>query len=105
MFSYRLGTYGGAVFLIPYFLFVFLLGTTGLIAEFTFGRTFRSGSMVGIRKVFKSSKLKRFIFNSFYSSFRSNRYIRILFYSNWMDFKVLFTKYNWRDKKYISNLF
>ena len=25
MFSYRLGTYGGAVFLIPYFLFVFLL--------------------------------------------------------------------------------
>ena len=58
MFSYRLGTYGGAVFLIPYFLFVFLLGTTGLIAEFTFGRTFRSGSMVGIRKVFKSRNLK-----------------------------------------------
>ena len=51
MFSYRLGTYGGAVFLIPYFLFVFL-------AEFTFGRTFRSGSMVGIRKVFKSRNLK-----------------------------------------------
>ncbi len=58
MFSYRLGTHGGAVFLIPYFLFVFLLGTTGLIAEFTFGRTFRSGSMVGIRKVFKSRNLK-----------------------------------------------
>ena len=58
MFPYRLGQYGGAVFLIPYFLFVFLLGTTGLIAEFTFGRTFRSGSMVGIRKVFKSRNLK-----------------------------------------------
>lgn len=58
MFSYRLGTYGGAAFLIPYFLFVFLLGTTGLITEFTFGRTFRAGSMVGIKKVFKSRNLK-----------------------------------------------
>lgn len=58
MFSYRLGTYGGAAFLIPYFLFVFLLGTTGLITEFAFGRTFRSGSMVGIKKVFKSRNLK-----------------------------------------------
>ncbi|HSQ90070.1 sodium-dependent transporter [Romboutsia sp.] len=58
MFSYRLGTYGGAAFLIPYFLFVFFLGTTGLITEFTFGRTFRAGSITGIKKVFKSRNLK-----------------------------------------------
>ena len=58
MFSYKLGTYGGAAFLIPYFLFVFLLGTTGLIGEFTLGRTFKAGSKVGIKKVFKSRNLK-----------------------------------------------
>lgn len=58
MFSYKLGTYGGAAFLIPYFLFVFLLGTCGLIEEFAFGRTFKAGSNVGIKKVFKSRNLK-----------------------------------------------
>ncbi len=42
LFSYRLGQYGGAAFLIPYFLFVFILGTTGLITEFSFGRKFKS---------------------------------------------------------------
>ncbi len=58
MFSYRLGTYGGAAFLIPYFLFVFLLGTTGLIIEFSFGRSHRAGSLVGIQRVFKSHNLR-----------------------------------------------
>ena len=45
MFPYRLGAYGGAAFLIPYFLFVLILGTTGLITEFAFGRAFGGGSM------------------------------------------------------------
>lgn len=58
MFSYRLGACGGAAFLIPYFLFVFLLGTTGLIAEFAFGRSFRAGSLTGIRKIFAMRGLK-----------------------------------------------
>ncbi|MGL4374230.1 MAG: sodium-dependent transporter [Turicibacter sp.] len=58
MFSYRLGTYGGAAFLIPYFIFIFLLGTTGLMTEFTFGRTFKAGSITGIKKVFESRNLK-----------------------------------------------
>lgn len=53
MFPYRLGQNGGMVFLIPYFLFVLVLGFTGLITEFAFGRKFRSGSMNGIRTVFK----------------------------------------------------
>lgn len=58
MFSYRLGSYGGAVFLIPYFIFVFLLGTTGLITEFAFGRSFRAGCLTGISKVFAARGLR-----------------------------------------------
>ena len=58
LFSYRLGTYGGAAFLIPYFIFIFLLGTTGLISEFSFGRIFRAGSTTAITEVFKSRGLK-----------------------------------------------
>lgn len=58
MFPYRLGSYGGAAFLIPYFLFVLILGTTGLITEFAFGRQFGGGSMTGIVKVFKEKNRK-----------------------------------------------
>lgn len=58
MFPYRLGSYGGAAFLIPYFLFVLILGTTGLVTEFAFGRKFSGGSMSGIVTVFKEKKLK-----------------------------------------------
>lgn len=58
MFSYRLGSYGGAAFLIPYFIFVFVLGTTGLITEFAFGRSFRAGSLTGIRKIFAHRKIR-----------------------------------------------
>ena len=65
MFSYKLGTYGGAAFLIPYFLFVFLLGTTGLIGEFTLGRTFKSGSLLGIKNILKSRNIR---FASLFSS-------------------------------------
>lgn len=58
LFPYRLGAYGGAAFLIPYFLFVLGLGTTGLIAEFSFGRHFGGGSMKGIVTVFQEKKKK-----------------------------------------------
>jgi NSS family neurotransmitter:Na+ symporter len=58
MFSYKLGAYGGAAFLIPYFLFVFILSTTGLITEFTFGRYFKAGSYIGINTLFKKRNLK-----------------------------------------------
>ena len=44
MFSYRLGTYGGAAFLIPYFIFIFLLGT--------------AGSLTGLTQLFKAHNIK-----------------------------------------------
>jgi NSS family neurotransmitter:Na+ symporter len=58
MFPYKLGENGGAAFLIPYFIFVTLLGTVGLIAEFSFGRQFRVGSMGAIQKVLKEKNIK-----------------------------------------------
>lgn len=57
MFPWRLGEYGGAAFLIPYFIFVYTLGVTGLMGEFAFGRSRRSGSLIGIQETFKEKKL------------------------------------------------
>lgn len=57
MFPWKLGQYGGAAFLIPYFIFVYLLGVTGLIGEFAFGRWTKGGSFEGIRRVFKDKKV------------------------------------------------
>lgn len=58
MFPYRLGQNGGAVFLIPYFIFVLILGSTGLITEFAFGRGAEGGALTGIKKGFKNKSLK-----------------------------------------------
>lgn len=58
MFPYKLGAYGGAAFLIPYFIFIFILSTTGLVAEFSFGRLFKGGSYTGITTIFKEKSLK-----------------------------------------------
>ncbi|NMA58058.1 sodium-dependent transporter [Clostridium cochlearium] len=57
MFPWKLGQFGGAAFLIPYFIFVYLLGVTGLIGEFAFGRWMKGGSFEGIQKVFKKKNL------------------------------------------------
>ncbi len=45
LFPYRLGQYGGAAFLIPYFLFVALFGLVGLSAEFAIGRRAKTGTL------------------------------------------------------------
>lgn len=45
LFPYRLGQYGGAAFLIPYFIFVVLFGMVGLSAEFAVGRRARTGTL------------------------------------------------------------
>ena len=43
LFPARVSAYGGAAFLIPYFLFVVIIGSTGVIGEMAFGRATRSG--------------------------------------------------------------
>lgn len=45
LFPYRLGRYGGAAFLIPYFIFAALFGLAGLSAEFAIGRRARTGTL------------------------------------------------------------
>lgn len=43
MFSTRVSLYGGGSFLIPYFIFVILIGSTGVIGEMSLGRAARFG--------------------------------------------------------------
>lgn len=43
MFPTRVSMYGGGSYLIPYFLFVALIGFTGVIGEMSFGRATKSG--------------------------------------------------------------
>lgn len=43
MFPTRVSLYGGGSYLIPYFIFVVLIGFTGVIGEMSFGRATRSG--------------------------------------------------------------
>jgi len=57
MFPWRLGEYGGAAFLIPYLVFVYVLGTTGLMGEFAFGRWARKGAMGAYDKVLRERGL------------------------------------------------
>ncbi len=45
LFPYRLGQYGGAAFLVPYFIFVVLFGMAGLSAEFAIGRRAKTGTL------------------------------------------------------------
>ena len=45
LFPYRVAQLGGAAFLIPYLIFVALLGFTGVIGEMAFGRAMGTGPM------------------------------------------------------------
>ena len=45
LFPYRVGQFGGAAFLIPYFIFVALIGFTGVIGEMAFGRAMGTGPL------------------------------------------------------------
>lgn len=58
MFPYRIGQFGGAAFLIPYLIFVILLGYTGLIGEFAFGRMNQTGPIGSFDNAMKSRGLK-----------------------------------------------
>ena len=43
LFPARVSAYGGGTFLIPYLIFIFLISSTGMIGEMSFGRATRSG--------------------------------------------------------------
>lgn len=58
MFPYRMGQNGGAAFLIPYLFFVIVLGSTGLITEFAYGRMSKSGCLAAVKNSFKRKGLK-----------------------------------------------
>jgi NSS family neurotransmitter:Na+ symporter len=57
MFPWRLGEYGGAAFLVPYLIFVYVLGTTGLMGEFAFGRWGGKGAIGTFDKAMKEKGL------------------------------------------------
>ena len=61
LFPYRLGQYGGAAFLSPYLLFVFLFGWVGLSAEFGIGRLAGTGTIGAYERCFqeRDPRLKR----------------------------------------------
>ncbi|QUH29014.1 sodium-dependent transporter [Vallitalea guaymasensis] len=50
MFPYRVGQFGGAAFLIPYLIFVIVIGFTGVIGEMSFGRAMRTGPLGAFKK-------------------------------------------------------
>lgn len=50
LFPYRVGQYGGAAFLIPYFLFIIIIGFSGVIGEMAFGRAMATGPLGAFRK-------------------------------------------------------
>lgn len=53
LFPYRVAEFGGAAFLIPYFIFVIILGFTGLIGEMALGRAMGTGPVGAFEKAFK----------------------------------------------------
>ena len=63
LFPYRIGEFGGAAFLIPYILFVLLIGFSGVIGEMAFGRAMQSGPLGAFRKAFqqRNSRIGTFI--------------------------------------------
>lgn len=50
MFPYRVGQLGGAAFLIPYFIFIALLGFTGVVEEMSLGRAMGTGPLGAFKK-------------------------------------------------------
>lgn len=50
MFPYRVAEHGGAAFLIPYIIFVVVLGVAGVAGEMAFGRAMQAGPLGAFRK-------------------------------------------------------
>lgn len=58
LFPYRVAQLGGAAFLIPYLIFVLLLGFTGVIGEMSFGRAMGTGPMGAFAKAMEMRAVK-----------------------------------------------
>lgn len=58
LFPYRVAQLGGAAFLIPYLLFIVLIGFTGVIGEMAFGRAMRNGPMGAFGKAMEMRGIK-----------------------------------------------
>ena len=58
LFPYRVGQFGGAAFLIPYLIFIILLGYTGLMGEFAFGRMTQTGPIGSFKKALEAKNKK-----------------------------------------------
>lgn len=58
MFPYRVGQYGGAAFLLPYFFFVILFGWVGLSGEFALGRLTGTGPVGSYEYALKTREKK-----------------------------------------------
>ena len=56
LFSWKLGTFGGGAFLIPYFIFVALFSFVGLVSEISFGRMMKKG-VLGVAELMKEKKV------------------------------------------------
>lgn len=54
MFPYRVGQFGGAAFLVPYFIFVIVIGFTGVIGEMSFGRAMGTGPVGAFKKALET---------------------------------------------------
>lgn len=58
LFPYRIGQLGGAAFLIPYILFVVIIGFSGVIGEMAFGRAMGTGPLGAFRKAMEQRDKK-----------------------------------------------
>lgn len=58
LFPYRVGEFGGAAFLIPYVIFVILLGISGMAGEMAFGRAMKAGPYGAFTKSFCQRNIK-----------------------------------------------
>lgn len=59
LFPYRLGQYGGAAFLIPYFIFVAIFGYVGLSGEFAMGRKAGTGTLGAYKLCWRDKKFSK----------------------------------------------
>lgn len=58
LFPYRVGQLGGAAFLVPYFIFVAILGVSGIVGEITLGRSMGTGPLGAFKKVMERRGIK-----------------------------------------------